>query len=249
MDWRVRQLIATTAVVLSLTAGTAQALQVYDPSNHTQNAKTAAEAVKQTKAAVDTLAEAQKILSALGLEGPLPTNTNAALLSRIEGALAGGIPNPQGWRLPTGQIPNFTSVSQGVDFITKSLFVEIPDDGSMIPRAETDHIRVTRERAHQEAIVDGFAISQAAQQSAQDATAAANMVIQRSAAAQNLQERLHINNEAIALLIAEMAQHRVLLASILEAQTSGDLKRLPVSVGIQADIPLLEDQSTLPPAE
>jgi hypothetical protein len=223
--------VAGGIVIGVIGSGTALAvMEVRDSANLTQNAKAAAEAVKQVKELGNILKEAENIFGAIGrakstVNVSVP-NWNTTVTSTVKAAN----PNFDNWQLPKDVAPNVGSPTKAVEFLAKALDTPKAEPGKEAKPhsiATLKKIQDNRRRAQREISIRALGTAQNALASASTASDTANSIL--NAPNSDLREQIALLTQATVGVHQELIQMRVLLASTLELQAANTINALPTT--------------------
>jgi len=223
--------VAGGIVIGVIGSGTALAvMEVRDSANLTQNAKTAAEAVKQVKELGNILKEAENIFGAIGkakstVNVSVP-NWNTTVTSTVKAAN----PNFDTWQLPKDIAPNLGSPTKATEFLAKALDTPKVEPGKEAKPHSIEalkKIQDNRRRAQREISIRALGTAQNALASAPTASDTANAILNAPNA--DLREQIALLTQATVGVHQELIQMRVLLASTLELQAANTVNAMPTT--------------------
>ena len=162
---------------------------------------------------------------ALGLSEPLRTLQAALKPHRID---------LTEWGLPRElENPSFSSVTQTIDFLDKSLRVPADEEGVMSLEGR-DSVKRRRTLAEREAAFSGYALALNQRESTEAAFNRAAGLADQASAASTLMEQQRATNNLLAAILGELVQTRAVMASVLEVNATDALKQMPLVTGSAA---------------
>lgn len=220
-----------SALLLLGRANNAQAFEVHDPLNKAELVKLLNEAKKQIQELQDIVGKAVGIQQRLGdlTQGGM---TIDAWMNRGQFLGQCLAPEIMNFRLPDGITPRWTDLCDGVKSAEQMLLYNPDDvsyDGKRITNSDKlDRVNERRAQAHAEAVVKSYAMAKQSINSSGELDTAAARIIERSNAEVTVIGVQRETNRALASILREMKQQRLLTAQMLELMAASESQDLGV---------------------